>query len=66
MNTEWTDTRWLRIVSADGRTLAESSNEQELLSMMKPGDTLQRWQERKENRWVEVAKLVPGRNAEEA
>ncbi len=65
MKNEWNYTRWLRIVSADGRTLAESSNEQELLSMMKPGETLQRWQERKEHRWVEVVRLMPGQNAGE-
>jgi hypothetical protein len=57
MSADWKDTKWMRLVGPDGSRKDESSDEQGLLSQMKPGDTLQRWQEKTENRWVDVATL---------
>lgn len=38
---EWERTRWWRSVGPDGKVWGESSNEAEIRSMARPGDTVQ-------------------------
>jgi hypothetical protein len=51
MNGEWQPTRWWRVVGPSGNLWAESSDEQEIREMARPGDQIEHLYSRTESEW---------------
>lgn len=47
----WRPTRWWRVIAPDGSVWAETSDEDEARSRVRPGDRLERLFERRETEW---------------
>jgi hypothetical protein len=51
---KWYLTRWWRVIAPDGSLWAESSDSQEMLEAMRPGDRLQQLWAREDKEWRDV------------
>lgn len=55
MNDDWEPTRWWRVIDLQGEIWAETSDREEALNAMRPGDTLERQYQKVYHEWRTVA-----------
>ena len=53
-NTAWSPGRWWQVLGPDGTVWAETSVEHEARERMRPGDTLWRLWQRRDEEWRQV------------
>jgi hypothetical protein len=56
---QWYQTRWWRVIDPDGELWGESSDGDEMLEAMRPGDTLQQLWAREDKEWRDAPAAYP-------